>query len=498
MGKRIAAIVFPHLMADWTLRRQPELKALPFVLVQTERGRRVIKAMNHLAKEKGVQLEMTAADCKTFVPDLLLLEYDPEKTKKVITAIAEWCIRYTPFVAVDQNDGLMLDVSGCTHLFGGEKKYLEHITERMQAFGYSVRTAMAGSIGTAWAVCRFGKNGTIIPSGKETEALSPLPPEALRLDPLITERLHKFGLTTIGSFMHMPSLALRRRFGVTLLRQLARALAKQNEMLDPVRPIPPYEERLQSMEPICTATGIGIAIKTLLEELCLRLLRESKGLRTCELKCYRVDGNVQSISIGTNSPSRNVKHLYKLFEDKISQIRPDLGIELFMLEAAVVEELQSTQDALWTVSSGNAVMIAELMDKLAGKIGASSIARYLPDEHYWPERSIKKTTSLSEKTTAIWRDDLPRPLHLLPRPEPIEVSVPIPDYPPLLFTHKGVLHTVKKADGPERIEQEWWIAQSVYRDYYCIEDEKGSRYWLFRSGDYASGKAKWFLHGFFA
>jgi protein ImuB len=252
------------------------------------------------------------------------------------------------------------------------------------------------------------------------------------------------------------------------------------------------------MEPICTATGIGIAIKTLLHELCLRLLRESKGLRKCELQCYRVDGNIQRIAIGTNSPSRNAEHLFKLFENRISQIRPDLGIELFVLEAPVVEELQNTQDALWTISSGNAVVIAELLDKLAGKIGADGICRYLPDEHYWPERSVKRTASLTESSTAAWREDLPRPLHLLSRPELIEVSVPIPDYPPMLFKHKGILHTVKKADGPERIEQEWWISPGVYRDYYCVEDEQGARYWLFRSGDYTAGNAKWFLHGFFA
>jgi protein ImuB len=252
------------------------------------------------------------------------------------------------------------------------------------------------------------------------------------------------------------------------------------------------------MEPICTATGISIAIKTLLQELCQRLVRESKGLRKCELFCYRVDGNIQSIAIGTNSPSRNAEHLFKLFENRISLIRPDLGIELFVLEAAVVEDLQNTQDALWSQSSGNSVVIAELLDKLAGRIGAENIYRNLPQEHYWPERSIKRSLSLSEKLNTDWRDDLPRPLHLLPRPESIEVSVPIPDYPPLLFKHKGVLHTVKKADGPERIEQEWWIGSGLYRDYYCVEDEQGARYWLFRSGDYNTGNAKWYLHGFFA
>ncbi len=79
------------------------------------------------------------------------------------------------------------------------------------------------------------------------------------------------------------------------------------------------------------------------------------------------------------------------------------------------------------------------------------------------------------------------------------MTAPIPDYPPMLFRYKGKIHKIKKADGPERIEQEWWIARGRHRDYYYVEDEEGKRYWLFRSGHYdEAGSYKWFLHGFFA
>ncbi|MDE3250318.1 MAG: DNA polymerase Y family protein, partial [Bacteroidota bacterium] len=74
-----------------------------------------------------------------------------------------------------------------------------------------------------------------------------------------------------------------------------------------------------------------------------------------------------------------------------------------------------------------------------------------------------------------------------------------PDYPPMLFRHRGKLHSIKKADGPERIEREWWIEEGVHRDYYSVEDETGQRYWIFRSGHYTAEKNnQWFLHGYFA
>jgi protein ImuB len=68
----------------------------------------------------------------------------------------------------------------------------------------------------------------------------------------------------------------------------------------------------------------------------------------------------------------------------------------------------------------------------------------------------------------------------------------------MLFHYKGQLHKVKKADGPERIEQEWWLQQGFFRDYYCVEDEEGGCYWLFRLGHYDNGEPKWFIHGYFA
>lgn len=497
MSRRIIAIGFPHLVTDWMLRRQPLLKDKPFAFAMNERGRRVVKAVNAIAHAAGVYPEMAVADCRALVPELQIFDYDPGQPEKLLTSLAEWFIRYAPFVSVYLPDCLILDASGCTHLWGGEADYLENIENRLNSFGYTNRVAMADTAGTAWAVCRYGQKA-IVSSGAEAEALSVLPPAALRLEQPVLDRLAKLGLQTVGSFMHMDRVALRRRFGQPLLHRLDQALGAAPEALEPVREIAVYEERLPSLEPIRTAEGIEIALKELLEMLCLHLQQEGKGLRKCQLKCYRIDGGVEKIEIGTNKPSRNTLHLFKLFELKIRQIEPDLGIELFALEATIVEELQNTQDALWTISSGSEAAIAELLDRLAGKNGAQHIYRYLPDEHYWPERSFKMASSLSEKPASEWRTDLPRPLHLLPVPQPIEVSVPMPDYPPLLFIYRSVVHRIRKSDGPERIEQEWWIQEGVYRDYYCLEDEEGARYWIFRAGDYNTGDPKWFIHGFFS
>jgi protein ImuB len=463
-----------------------------------ERGRMVVKAANTAAQAQGVQANMVVADCRAILPSLQVLNDRQGRAEKLLTAIAEWSMRYTPRAAVDLPDGIMLDVSGCPHLWGGELPYLNDILTKLRRIGYDVQGAMADTVGMAWAVSRFGKATSIIETGRQVEALLSLPPAALRLDAAILQRLHKLGLHQIRNFISMPRSALRRRFGQQLLTRLDQALGQEIEIIEPLHPIEPYQERLPCLEPIRSAVGIEIVLKRLLEILCSRLSKDEKGLRKCIFKAYRVDSNIQQIDISTGYPSHNAVHLFKLFENKIAALQPDLGFELFIMVAPTVENMPSVQDVLWSSTNHNDVIVTELLDRITNKIGRNTINRYLPVEHHWPEWSIKPTSSLQEKATTDWRTDLPRPIHLLTIPEEIVVTVPIPDYPPMLFKYNGQLHNISKSEGPERIEREWWIDDGLYRDYYCVEDEAGARYWLFRLGSYNDSDSKWFIHGFFA
>ena len=500
MSKRFITIWFRHLKTDWLGIRHPELKDFPFILAAPDHGRMIISAANAEAQLQGLKSGMAVADARAIIPQLKVKDDIPDLPGKLLKGIAEWCIRFTPAVAVDLPDGLILDATGCAHLWGGEMLYLKEIVSRLKGYGYDVRAAMADTIGTAWAISRFGQAENIIKAGHQTTALLPLPPAALRLDVEMVERLEKLGLRQINSFIAMPRAALRRRFGQLIIQRIDQALGHKDETIQPVQPIEPYQERLPCLEPIVTAVGIEIALQRLLDSLCFRLQQEQKGLRTACFKCFRVDGKIEKIEIGTHKASLNTKHLFKLFENKLSSIEPALGIELFIIEAPKVEDLNPLQEKLWESAFGlEDSGLSELIDRLANKIGAQLIHRYLPDQHHWPERSIKPATFFLEKATASWKITRPRPVQLLARPEPISVAAPIPDYPPMLFRYKGKLHTIKKADGPERIESEWWLQEEQHRDYYCVEDEEGSRYWVFRSGHYSEDKSyQWFIHGFFA
>jgi len=500
MPKRFVSIWFPHLETDWFSLRRPELNKQSFVLASPDHGRMVIKHANQLAQTNGIYSGMVVADARALLPSLQVIDNKPGLSTTLLNGIAKWCIRFTPAVAVDEPDGLILEATGCAHLWGGEKAYLTDIITRLNNLHYTVRAAIADTIGAAWALARFSQDNPIAGNGEQSTALLPFPAEALRVEPQLVERLYKLGLRQLNQFIGMPRSTLRRRFGPGFLKRLDQALGHEEEIIQPVQPVIPYQERLVCPEPIITRTGIEIALQQLLGTLCDRLMQEEKGLRKVVFKCYRADGKVEMTEISTNRPSANAAHLFKLFEFRLDDIGPGPGIELFQLDGILVETNPPVPTTIWNRNAGlDDIELSELLDRVGIRIGPEHIHRYLPDEHYWPERSVKLAISPGEKKTTPWKADRPRPLQLLTNPELIEVTVPIPDYPPMLFRYKGILHKITRADGPERIEQEWWIQQGQLRDYYTVEDEEGYRYWLFRLGHYSEEKKyQWYIHGFFA
>jgi protein ImuB len=500
MERRFVALWFPYLKTDWFTSRLPRLAGQPFVLQVAQQGKMLVSATNYLAEKKGVFNGMVMADAHAIIPGLQTAADKPMLFDSLLRRFAAWCIRFSPVVAIDEPDGIIIDASGCPHLWGGEVKYLEDLTRRIKLLGYTVHTAMAGTVGTAWALSRYGTNGIIVKNGAEMEALLQLPPEALRIETDAVLRLCKLGLRQVRDFITMPRKVLQRRFGDAFMKRLHQALGFEWEPLQPVEVPAPYHERLQCLEPIVTLKGIEMALQQLLANVRRRLLMEGKGMRTACLKCYRVDGQVQKIEIGFNAPSVDEIHAFKLFELKLGGIASGLGIELFALEVTKADDLITTQDKLWQTGDGlqdNGIL--QLLDRLANKIGLQKISRYLPDAHYWPERSIKQALSVHETAAINGYASQTRPVQLLSPPEPITVTAPVPDYPPMQFRHKGRIHKIIRADGPERIEQEWWLQEGAHRDYYYVEDTAGCRYWLFRSGHYDDAKsAGWFLHGYCA
>jgi protein ImuB len=417
--------------------------------------------------------------------------------------LAFWALRYSPVAAPDHPDGIVIDVAGAAHLFGGEEALLIDLSARMHAAGFEARAAVADTWGTAHALARYGhSHPTIVPAGGDRETIVPLPLACLRLDPDIVASLLSLGFETVGDLLAQPRAPLALRFGKELGRRLDQAAGMVAEPIDPVRPRDTVKVRQSFAEPIGAADTIKKYIGKLVGGLCEQLEERGLGARRLDLICHRVDSHFQAVRVRMASPVGDAKRLTRLLNDKVETIDPSFGIEIMTLAATLAEPLESKQRRSSLVDD-EVADVSHLVDVLANRVGADRLYRLAPVASDVPERSVARVPALAPHMEDVWPCSWPRPARILPTPEPITTVALLPDHPPASFTWRGVRRRVRRADGPERIFGEWWTRDAelaAVRDYFRVEDEAGERFWIYRAGDgedASTGSQRWFLHGIF-
>jgi protein ImuB len=356
---------------------------------------------------------------------------------------------------------------------------------------------------------------TVIPAGAARVALALLPVRALRIAAESAALLERLGLRRIGDLYKLPRPALVARFGLAVAERLDQALGELPEPLSPLPPAPLRSSQCRFAEPIAAPGDLAAAIGFLAEALARALETAGMGARRLVLRFHRVDGEVLRVAAGTAQASRDARHFVRLFLERLDGVEPGLGIEEMDLEAAAVEPLGDRQ-AGFAGEGDDGVTLAALIDRLENRLGAGTVGRLRPRDSHIPERAVARVPALAKGVGGQpWNPERPRPVRLLPRPEPIEAVAPVPDDPPVLFRWRRLVHRVRAADGPERILGEWWrddfsageegwrggsspADHEQLRDYYCVEDTDGRRFWLFRAGLHQPGlMPRWFLHGVF-
>lgn len=464
----------------------------------------IIAAACPAARSMGLRAGMAVTHAKALVPGLDVRDAEPQADGALLDRLGIFAARcWTPRAAVSGSDGLWLDLSGVAHLFGGEQQMCARILGFCARLGFSARIAVAGTLGAAHALARHSNRPiTISASGEEAQAIARLPLAALRVENDVLGTARRLGIESIGELISMPRGPLTRRFGKTLLTRLDQALDRSAESFEPIVPDHPPIASLGLVEPIVTAESIGQVLGDLMVTLVGLLERAGVGVRALTLRCERIDGEDQYLRIGTARSTREGSHLLRLLNMKIETIEPGFGIEAMSLIATRCEPLPAMP--IHSDLSGEALAadLPQLIDRLSTRLGAARVFRSSAVESDVPERSVRRVFAMSP-----WRElpsDKLRPVRMLALPEPIHnVMALLPDQPPRRFTWRGQTHSVRQADGPERIYGEWWKRTGeadAVRDYFMVEDVHGGRFWMFRRGDGVdsrTGDLSWHMHGLF-
>lgn len=469
----------------------------PLVTIQTIRGVRHLASVGEAGEAQGLSVGQTLTAARAVCPALVPIDADPAADEAALANLAAWCERYTPMVAPDPPDGLWLDITGCTCVFGTEDALVRDFFARLERNAIPCRVAVADTTGAAWALAR---------AEKQSAELGDLPIAGLRLDAGTVSGLRRLGLRTVKDLLRIPRAQITARFGAMPVLRLDQMLGAIEEAIDWLRPPIEWHERLAFAEPIGTAEDLARALSQLAERLCVRLAEQDKGGQRFVARFFRVDEVEPRIAVSTALPIRDAGYLAKLLGEKLDTVDPGFGIEVIALEAEAVAPLAAPQTQL--VSAGDATrQLAAVVDTLSNRLGAERVSRVAPYASHVPERSVRRVPPLPVKQPS-WVNDpaAPRPIRLLRRPEEISVIAPVPDDPPIRFSWRGVAHRVRAAAGPERIAAEWWRGKrssgrpetDLIRDYYRVEDSDGARFWIFRSGLHAEDHTpRWYLHGLF-
>ncbi len=515
--------------------------AAPLVTARIDAGRALVAMADAKAGAAGILPGMAIADARALLPDLVVRPADPAGDAAALARLADWCGRYTPWTAVDgatemANDadeiaggigeGVWLDITGCAHLAGGEGALLDDLSRRIARFGFDVQAGLADTPGAAWAAARFvaasGRPAILLPGGQRA-ALEPLPMAALRLDAATVAELDRLGLRRIGDLYPMPRATLARRFGAAVGQRLDQAIGRLEEPISPRRPAPRHIVRFSFAEPVIDEASILAALTRLAPALCRGLEAEGLGARRLTLALYRVDGTLRELTVGTARPGREPAALVRLFAPQLETVDAGFGIETVTLAASLAEPLSALQMVIGraalsarvmpTVATSDSKMatppptpapvptasLDHLIDSLGNRLGFGSLSRLAPRESHVPERAQQRVPVERPASMPSWWRERPRPLRLLAEPVPLPVTEDAGGAPFALRDRRR-FRRIAVAEGPERIEPEWWRAAAEgdrpARDYWRVEDEEGGRFWLYR--ERSGAEPRWFLHGLFA
>lgn len=441
---------------------------------------------------------MTLPDARAILPRLRLWPHDAAADAHALEALGHWCRRYTPLPALDPPDGLLLDITGCAHLFGGEAALCREIADQLSRIGFTVRLGIADGWLAARAWTRFGEGG-LLPAGRGEAALRALPPAALGLDTETTATLLRLGFRRIGELADLPRASLLRRFGPDLVGRLDALFGDAAEPFKPLAEPPEFSATLAFAEPIGRREDVEAALDGLLAELETMLERAGQGARRLVLRLLRLDGETAAISLALGQPMRRAQDLAPLFRLRLDHLDTGFGFEMAILDAVETAPLPACQSGLLRRDSDDALI--RLIESLRQRFGPERVLRLEPVASHLPERAGRSFDAARPVERADWHMPRPRPLTLLSSPPAISAIAPVPDQPPVVIRRREQMIRIVRADGPERILPEWWRTEQTAarpRDFYDLVDASGARLWICREGLFAEPEPPvWRLYGFF-
>jgi protein ImuB len=476
-----ACLFVPDFPVQAVVRLEPELQGKPVAILAGAPPLTKVFAVNHEARNLGVETGMTKVQAETF-QGIAWRWRSPSQEATAYAALLDCAWTISPRVEDGAkreeqgfSDTAVLDIAGCETLFGSQDKIAHDLKRVASEVGFETNVAVAGSPLAAVCAAQGFAGITVIPAGEEGLRIGKLSLEALRIPFEFVETLKRWGIRTCAEFAALPEIAIVERLGQKGLHwwRLARG-AEIHPLIAKEFPSH-FEEHLDLDSPMDLLEPLLFVLNRLLDQLCARLRMHilAIGEITVTLTLERNDSRSKESLFHIRTlrlpvPARDSKLLLKLLQLDLEKHPPSLPVTAVRMLTTPVKA-RSQQLGLFLPLSPDPERLEITLARIQSTVGEGRVgAPVLVDTHspnaFQQSRFVlpemKEKPSVTEKQTTV--------AMRIYRP-PLPASVEFREGKPVLLSCEGARRQVLAFAGPWRTKGAWWSETAWARDEWDIE-----------------------------
>jgi protein ImuB len=528
---RIACLHIPLFPLAARLRAEPELGGEAVAVCEGNGSAARVAAASKPARQAGVRTGMTLAQARSILPSLIARGGDPGCEASAHEALLETAWTLSPVVEDTARDLVYADASGMEELYpgaSGERDMGQAVIVAAESLDLPLRVGIAANKLASRVAARLPSSPTVVPPGEEERFLSPLPLRHLKLDRRLAATLSRWGLATVGDLARLPADRVASRLGEPGSRAHEASRGVDPRPLVPRQPPPTLHEGMELEWAVVTVEPLLYAVGQSLDRVRRRLERQNLACALLQLELGLEPEGSDHRTIRLPAPTRDMNALVALIRLELESRPPRAPIAAF---ACVIhpDRPRSGQLTLFGAPEIHPDKLAATLARLQARLGPDRVGSPRVVDGHLPERF----------TTAPFDPPPPpklrRPhgrgrgllvVRVLRPPVPLEViteevaggrgqGAPPPTHPE---SEKNIQHStfniqrfrivsvasvtgatpriqglVRIAAGPWSLEDGWWTAEPVRRDYWDVELSGGGLYRIYRNR--TSGE--WFADGMY-
>ncbi|WP_200828684.1 Y-family DNA polymerase [Caballeronia choica] len=448
-----------------------------------------------VAREAGVVIGMKRAGVLTLAPNALVYDREPAREQDVLREVALALMRFSPMVAVCEEETVVIDVSASLRLFGGILRICHQMRQVVDAVGVTVRMSVAPTGQGAWMLAKVlikdGRRRVLKMRSLERalDALSYLAVPEVRP---FADWFAGLGCRVLEDIRRLPRAGLKKRCSVDLLDSLDRAYGLSPELYEWLDVPPTFSARVELPDRVEHAEAILFSARRLVVQLCGWLSAQQLALThasvTLEHERGREAIEPTTIDLALAEPTWHEEHLVRLLKERLGRVELQAAVIAVRLSATKVQAAEPPTDTLFPDPGGSAEDHNRLLELLVARLGPENVLRPAPTSDHRPEYANRWVSVQDDAKPDAAPSELPRPTWLLETPVRLMVKNHRPFYG----------SSLKLVSTGERIEAGWFDGGLTARDYFVAEAADKSCYWIYRERPSAtSDEVRWFLHGLF-